>query len=72
MLASLSLGYIKNFEAISDHIVIRQRYTPDPQNRQLYDHLFREFKKLYKQNKKWYARMNGEKGWAITSRAMKP
>ncbi len=72
MLASLSLGHIKSFEAISEHIVIRQRYTPDPKNRQLYDHLFREFKKLYRQNKSWYARMNGETGWALTNRGVQP
>ena len=59
LLASLSLGYIDAFETISDYIVIQQTYTPQAENRQLYDHLFTEFKKLYIQNKKWYGRMNG-------------
>ena len=59
LLASLSLGHIESFEAISNHIAIQQRFTPDPQNRRIYDRLFKEFKNLYRQNKKWHARMNG-------------
>ncbi|HNW59442.1 MAG TPA: FGGY-family carbohydrate kinase [bacterium] len=59
LLASLALGHIGSFEEIGNHVVIRQSYTPDPGNREIYDRLFKEFKRLYRQNKKWYARMNG-------------
>lgn len=62
LLASLALGHISDFASIADHVVIRQSYQPDPANRQLYDRLFAEFKRLYRQNRKWYARMNGAGG----------
>ncbi len=58
LLASMSLGYIDSFENIKKYIKIKQSFYPNPDNRQLYDRLFTEFKNIYKQNKKWYARMN--------------
>jgi len=59
LLASMTLGYIETFEEIGEYVKIKQKYTPDPANRKLYDNLFKEFKNIYKQNKKWYKRMNG-------------
>lgn len=59
LLASMTLGYIPSFEDIKQHIKIEKRFTPNPLNRILYDRLFKEYKSLYKQNKKWYKRMNG-------------
>ena len=58
LLASMTLGYIESFEDIKNYIKIEKRFYPNPDNRHLYDTLFREFKNIYKQNKKWYARMN--------------
>jgi len=58
LLASQTLGYIPSFEAIRDYIHIRHRFIPNPEHRKLYDTLFKEFKNLYRQNKKWFARMN--------------
>jgi xylulokinase len=58
LLASTTLGYIDSFHDIKKHIKIDRSFTPDPANRRLYDGLFKEFKNLYRQNKKWYARMN--------------
>lgn len=69
LLASLSLGHIPSFEAIGDHITIQQSFTPNPGNRRLYDRLFGEFKNLYKQNKKWYGRMNGADAHGAASAA---
>lgn len=59
LLASLALGYIHSFEEIKDYIKIRKTFIPRAENRQLYDKLFIEFKNIYKQNKKWFKRMNG-------------
>ena len=59
LLASMTLGYIESYEDIKRHIKIDRTFQPNPDNRQLYDTMFREFKNLYKQNKKWYKRMNG-------------
>jgi len=58
LLASMSLGYINSFEEIKDYIKIKKTYQPNPDNRKLYDTMFKEFKNIYKQNKKWYKRMN--------------
>ncbi len=58
LLASMSLGYIKSFEEIKKYIKIEKQYNPNPANRSLYDKMYAEFRNVYKQNKKWYARMN--------------
>jgi xylulokinase len=60
LLASISLGYIKSFEEIGQYIKIKNTYYPNSANRQLYDKHFYAFKKLYKQNRKWYAMMNSQ------------
>ena len=60
LLASVSLGYLKSFYEIKKYIQIKQSFKPNPVNRNLYDKLYSEFKNIYKQNKKWYARMNRE------------
>jgi xylulokinase len=58
LLASMVLGFIPTFHDIKQYIKIKQSFQPNPANRQLYDRLFAEFKNVYKQNKKWYRRMN--------------
>jgi len=58
LLASMTLGFIPSYNDIKKYIKIQQSFTPNPENRKLYDRLFVEFKKVYKQNKAWYRRMN--------------
>jgi len=58
LLASMSLGYIDSFEEIKKYIKIKNKFVPNQDNRNLYDKMFTEFKNIYKQNKKWYKRMN--------------
>jgi len=60
LIASMALGYVSSFSDIKKYIHIKQTYRPNPENRQLYDRLFTEFKNIYKQNKGWYRRMNRE------------
>jgi xylulokinase len=60
LLASMTLGYIPSFEEIKKYIKIRHTFVPIPANRRLYDDRFREFKTIYKQNKKMYRRLNRE------------
>lgn len=59
LLASMTLGYIQSYHDIKNYIKIDYSFNPDPDNRKLYDRLFKEFKNIYNQNKKWYKRMNG-------------
>ncbi len=58
LLASLTLGHLSTFLDIKKYIQIKRQFVPNPDNRRLYDGLFREFKNLYFQNKNWYKRMN--------------
>jgi len=58
LLASMTLGFIKTFEDIGKYVKIRNSFYPNPANRTLYDRLFKAFKLLYRQNRKWYAMMN--------------
>ncbi len=56
-LASAALGCI-TFDEISDTIQIGNTYTPNPQNRKIYNGLFKEFKTIYKANKGIFRRLN--------------
>lgn len=56
-LASVALGYLK-VDDIPERIKIAKTYTPNPQNRAIYDELFAEFVDLYKREKKFYSRLN--------------
>ncbi|MBU1679602.1 MAG: FGGY-family carbohydrate kinase, partial [Bacteroidetes bacterium] len=58
LLASMTLGHINSYAEIKDYIKIDKTFTPDPNNRVIYDGLFKEFKNIYKNNKSWYKRMN--------------
>jgi len=58
LLASVALGY-SSFDDISERTQILRTYTPNPDNRQIYDELFGEFLEIYKRNKAMYARLNG-------------
>ncbi len=57
-LAAIGLGYL-TFDQIPDKIQILNEYEPNPDNRKVYDNLFREFMNIYKMNKKIYQRLNG-------------
>jgi xylulokinase len=58
LLASYSLGYIKEYEDIGDYITIDKVFKPNPENREIYDEMFEEFKNLYKYNRKFYKKMS--------------
>lgn len=57
LLGSVAMGYIK-FEEISKKIEFEAIYKPTPENKKLYDELFREYLSLYNKNKRIYARLN--------------
>jgi xylulokinase len=56
-LASAALGHI-TFDDISERVPIASTYDPNPENRGIYDELFREFVNVYKSNRRMYARLN--------------
>jgi xylulokinase len=51
------LGFL-TVDDIPERVKIARIYTPNPQNRQIYDELFAEFEDIYKREKKFYARIN--------------
>lgn len=56
-LAAMALKYIK-LEDIPKYIQIKAEYTPNPDNRKLYDTLFNEYVSYYNSQRKVCARMN--------------
>jgi xylulokinase len=56
-LGSVAMGYIK-FEEISKKIKFKAIYKPNPENKKIYDELFKEYVRLYNKNKKIYSRLN--------------
>jgi len=57
-IGAVGLGEIK-FSDVPDLVEIKQAYTPDANNRALYDERFDIFTKIYKQMKGVYQRLNG-------------
>ena len=56
-IASVGLGYNK-WDAISKNIEISNVFTPNPENRETYNKLFKEYLNIYKITKKLYRRLN--------------
>jgi xylulokinase len=56
-LASVALGDL-SFDDVPSRTEIACTYKPNPENRKLYDELFRDFVDIYNSNKKIYARLN--------------
>ncbi len=59
-IASVGLGFIK-FEDIPDLIQYSGTFRPKPENREIYDRLFKEFINIYKNNRAMYKRMNSRR-----------
>lgn len=57
LLTAVALGEMKATE-MGGRVQISQTFTPNPQNRPIYDELFQIFLKLYKQHSKLQARLN--------------
>ncbi|WP_375768088.1 FGGY-family carbohydrate kinase [Archangium gephyra] len=55
--AALALGHL-TVDEIPSLVPVANTFEPNPQNRGLYDELFREFVNLYKSNKAIFARLN--------------
>ncbi len=57
-IAAVGLGHLA-FADIPQKVEIKATFTPNPDNRALYDLLFAEFTRFYHQNKGSYKRLNG-------------
>ncbi|RJQ74399.1 MAG: xylulose kinase [Desulfobacteraceae bacterium] len=59
-IAAVALGEMR-FEDIPGRIKIKQTYHPNPDHRELYDAMFKEFVNIYHANKEIHARLNRRK-----------
>jgi len=57
LLAAAALGYL-SYEEIASRVQVEKTYTPNPENRKLYDELFEAFVAIYENNKRVYAKLN--------------
>ena len=60
LIAMVALGYLKSFEEAEKLVKIDAVYKPNPRNVSIYEKIFREFKNIYKNNRKMYRRLNLE------------
>ncbi len=58
MIAAVGLGHIEKFEDVKELVEIEKSFTPNSENREIYDGLFEEFKEIYWNNKEMYERLN--------------
>ncbi len=57
LLASIALGHL-TIDQVSERIAVKQEYEPNPDNRKIYDELYREFLNFYRSSAKMYRRLN--------------
>ncbi|MFX0188638.1 MAG: FGGY-family carbohydrate kinase [Candidatus Hodarchaeota archaeon] len=58
-IASVGLGYIE-WDHIAKHIEFSNTFKPNPENREIYEKLFKEYLNIYKIMRKTYKRLNKE------------
>jgi xylulokinase len=58
LLAALALGALRR-EEVRDLVAVDRVFEPDPRNRAVYDRLYAEFPRLYRAQKRMFARLNG-------------
>ena len=57
LLGCAALGFMR-YDEIGEHVPVAKTYQPQPENRKIYDELFREFVNIYAANSKIFARLN--------------
>jgi xylulokinase len=57
LLAGQALGVVR-YEELPELVPIERTFTPDPANRAVYDRLYAEFARLYKRERRMFARLN--------------
>jgi len=58
IIAMIALGHFKSFEDAEKLVKIDAVYEPNPQNAAIYEKAFKEFKAIYKNNRRMYRRLN--------------
>jgi len=58
MLVAVESGEIESLDRVKDLVRVKKLYTPNPDNREIYNRNYEVFKKLYKSNAKNFAALN--------------
>ena len=58
LLALVILGY-RSLEELPGLVRIKKVFEPDPSNREIYDHMYTQYRQLFNKNKKVFAALNG-------------
>lgn len=58
MCAAVGLGAYKDFNCVKDIVAVKNTYTPQPENFEIYDKLFLSYKSIYHSLKKAYEEIN--------------
>jgi len=58
IIAMIALGHVKSFEDAEELVKIDSVFEPNYQNAIVYERLFKEFKNIYKNNRRMYRRLN--------------
>ena len=58
IIAKIGLNEIHSLDEIKDYCYYDEVFLPNPDHRVLYDSMYKEFQQLYKQNRKWFKRLN--------------
>jgi len=62
IIAMIALGDVKSFEDAETLVKIDTVYEPNPQNAIIYEKIFKEFRSIYKNNRKMFRRLNLKTG----------
>ncbi len=58
MLVAVGSGQVKDLASMKEHVRVSETYSPNPQNKDIYDKQYKVFQKLYKANAANFATLN--------------
>jgi len=61
IIALIGLGELPGFASAKDFVEVDSVYTPNPENKKIYDELFEDYKNIYSGLKKAYDKANGRR-----------
>ena len=61
VVAMIGLGHLKGFEEVRSFVKVEKTYVPNPENKEIYDKLFMDYKNIYNGLKEAYKTANSER-----------
>jgi len=60
-IAFVGTGILPDFDSVNNFIEVKNRFIPNPDNKEIYDELFETYKSIYHSLKKTYLKANGKR-----------